>query len=1071
MLNNNKRNIKGRKSFGSKAGEVVGKGTRRVGKGIETTGKGVQATGKGVKAAGKGVEVAGKGVQVAGKGMQVAGKGMQAGGKAIGAAGSALTQAGAALSGTGVGAIVGVPLAALGAGAKVAGTGMDAAGKGTEIAGKGTETAGKGVEAAGKTTQQAGNAIDKTGQGISNTGKNVTNVGNQITRVANSANSKKEDIKQGIKDGGNLAKNVASGNILSAAKNALNLLKNKQLKKQLKRKIIMIILKYVALLIIIVALASCLFGIFNAMKDTMINLLSKASSFVSSAWQWLTDDYWIKLDESLDYVVDANTGEVLGISGNVKDEDLLDEKGETRDTVIEISTMVDAYVKQLGSQGISLQQLRILGDIDYSNDNLLDDEDNKKILEKYIAEFIRADIITQQPHKRSGTELVNPNNQNWVDGGVYLYRTTKELQLNEDDFVNGSYKKEKEPVENENYKQMTYMEPEKMRDMVKEINNSGNTSSMFSGNKQKVEELRYSYSINQDNGNLMIVEIKTIETKKSSAPLGSGFLGINDLSRWLQNNLNETAEYQLEIVERDYRELISKYTMPYEFLINLCEITQNPEFVYHVALLARETKIILAVQDNTTVEVEATLTRNVEKKKYVNYSGPSVEGATVSDLDPNQEEETITTTTQTPELKMEYADTWSFYEEFEYTKDIEGKITKNDPDPIVKEFVPSGDILSYVPEHEEYSLDPSLASPSGEPGKIKVEEHYEGEFVTKTETTIQTVTTTTTYSDPILKNSVEKSKQFLGLLRNDTGECPYDCYKEDTWVRQDPLALQCAKKAEFERQGKDVKYRIPNMTKMESPLNNLLSGVEMLYATLQSNSSGYNEDDLLLSDDQKKESYNIQNQYIADGDYGSAYVVKMQGLVEHLHYLMTFPDEKTYTIKDLLLDNIFGDDDEEDENYIPEYTWNGTTSELIEMLGMYAHQDMQESGILASVTVAQALLESGWGKSQLSATYNNYFGIKKGSGWYGPTVTMPTKEVINGQTITIKAEFRVYDSPLESLKNHSSILSNSRYSGVKGETNYRKAITIIKNGGYATDPNYVNKICQIIEQYGLTRFD
>ena len=53
----------------------------------------------------------------------------------------------------------------------------------------------------------------------------------------------------------------------------------------------------------------------------------------------------------------------------------------------------------------------------------------------------------------------------------------------------------------------------------------------------------------------------------------------------------------------NYKDYIEKYTMPYEFLINLCMITENPEFVYHVAKLARETEIMLVVQDDTTMEV------------------------------------------------------------------------------------------------------------------------------------------------------------------------------------------------------------------------------------------------------------------------------------------------------------------------------------------------------------------------------------------------------------------------------------------------------------------------------------
>ncbi len=94
------------------------------------------------------------------------------------------------------------------------------------------------------------------------------------------------------------------------------------------------------------------------------------------------------------------------------------------------------------------------------------------------------------------------------------------------------------------------------------------------------------------------------------------------------------------------------------------------------------------------------------------------------------------------------------------------------------------------------------------------------------------------------------------------------------------------------------------MTKTEAPYSKLVSGIDMLYALLQSNSTGYNE----------KDEYNTENQYIADKDYESAYVVKMQGLVEHLQYLMTFPENEEYDpeyLEDSINDNNY--DDSEDE--------------------------------------------------------------------------------------------------------------------------------------------------------------
>lgn len=829
---------------------------------------------------------------------------------------------------------------------------------------------------------------------------------------------KANEVKKAAEETAKLAANISSGNFIGAAKNALNLLKNKQFRKALKRKLIMFALQ--AMIPIIIAV--CFFSLLTSVKDKLVDFLSGAgnsiSTFFSKTWEWLTESNWIELDKELDYTT---------INGETKK-----------------ATIVDQYIYELSELGISLKDLRLLGEADYSNvEELLEDKDNKELVEKYIAEFIRADIITQQPHKTDGTAVVNPNNQNQIDGGVYFYRTKKEPSITEKEITNDIKENQELEVTDKDYKQMTYIDPEEFMNMAN--NNDKN--------------IRYKYSIDKDTGELLLAEIKTttvLPNQDVSNIIGQWFSSVDE---WLsQYGLAGETTYEVTVKRENYKEYISKYTMPYEFLINLCTITQNPEFVYHVALLARGSKIILAVQDNTTIERE-TVELEEDYQYFKNSSSSSTSGATQGETTTNKKRTVTTTTVQTPVLRVEYADTWSFYDEAEYTKNVD---TKRQETGVIPRNVQIPDTLPNYHEAIEPTYD-EVTSTIIDPGRS---EYWDGTFLVKTRTNTQTITKTTTYNEPILE-SVEKSKQFLGLLRNSTGKCEFDCYEEVAWRRQTPEAAYCAKYAEFDRNGINVQYRIPNMTRTESPLNKLLSGLDMLYATLQSNSSGYKEDKL-ISDEQITESYEIQEQYIADEDYESAYVVKMQGLVDHLRYLMTFPENESYTIKDLLLDTLFGDNEEE---YVPEYTWNGTTTELIEMLGNYAHEDMQESGILASVTVAQALLESGWGKSQLSATYNNYFGIKKGSGWDGPTVTLPTKEVINGQTITIKAEFRVYESPLESLKNHSRILSASRYSGVKGETDYRKAITIIKNGGYATDPGYVNKICKVIEQYGLTRFD
>ena len=159
---------------------------------------------------------------------------------------------------------------------------------------------------------------------------------------------------------------------------------------------------------------------------------------------------------------------------------------------------------------------------------------------------------------------------------------------------------------------------------------------------------------------------------------------------------------------------------------------------------------------------------------------------------------------------------------------------------------------------------------------------------------------------------------------------------------------------------------------------------------------------------------------------------------------------------------------------------------FIEEIGAMARADMAKRGICAAVTVAQAILESGWGKSDLAVKAKNIFGMKcslsgntwPGSSWDGKSsYNKSTGEYSSGSYTSVKADFRVYKNWSESVADHSAYLAGAkrgsaqRYAGLVGCTDYRKAAQIIKDGEYATSPDYVSKICNIVEQYNLTRFN
>lgn len=142
-----------------------------------------------------------------------------------------------------------------------------------------------------------------------------------------------------------------------------------------------------------------------------------------------------------------------------------------------------------------------------------------------------------------------------------------------------------------------------------------------------------------------------------------------------------------------------------------------------------------------------------------------------------------------------------------------------------------------------------------------------------------------------------------------------------------------------------------------------------------------------------------------------------------------------------------------------------------------ALQGLDLKGLFPSVIIAQAGLESGWGESSLAKTYNNHFGMKKGSGtnwggWTGQTVWLPTKEYIGGKMQTVNREFRVYPSFQASIADHNGLFFKlSRYKDVLTAKTPYEQVVAIKNGGYATDPGYVNKLMNLINENNLTRFD
>ena len=146
-----------------------------------------------------------------------------------------------------------------------------------------------------------------------------------------------------------------------------------------------------------------------------------------------------------------------------------------------------------------------------------------------------------------------------------------------------------------------------------------------------------------------------------------------------------------------------------------------------------------------------------------------------------------------------------------------------------------------------------------------------------------------------------------------------------------------------------------------------------------------------------------------------------------------------------------------------------TAESFLNVLKPYVLEDMKKTGILASLTASQAFIESNKGNSGLTTKANNLFGIK--GKYNGQSVTMQTTEYYNGVKTKVNAEFRKYPSWLESIADHSRLLSTKRYANLKGCVDYKQACVNIQKDGYATSPTYSDTLIKTIEKYQLYLWD
>ncbi len=150
-----------------------------------------------------------------------------------------------------------------------------------------------------------------------------------------------------------------------------------------------------------------------------------------------------------------------------------------------------------------------------------------------------------------------------------------------------------------------------------------------------------------------------------------------------------------------------------------------------------------------------------------------------------------------------------------------------------------------------------------------------------------------------------------------------------------------------------------------------------------------------------------------------------------------------------------------------------TPDEFIETMRPHAERAAKEIGVNPDLLIAQAALETGWGKRVIKnsdgSNSHNLFGIKASRSWNGDSVNVGSLEYRNGVAKKEVSAFRSYDSFTESFKDYVDFIKNqSRYEGaVEKAGNSRAYIKGLQTAGYATDPNYANKVMNILERKNL----
>ena len=424
-----------------------------------------------------------------------------------------------------------------------------------------------------------------------NSSPNIENVNQNNSEEQNKENKTQQDDKlnaqdmeQVAKSGASLAKNAATGNVVGAAKDALNLAKNKKIRNKIIRRTI---IQFASPILLIIFLAAAFLGVLGAVADTVGDVLGNIGQAIV--------DF---------FTVDSTDGAIT-----VTDE------------------QIDTIINSIEEQGISTEDLKLLGDYDEN----ASEAEKQRAVRKYIRKFYEAQAVTETLNYY---HYDSTNDKTY--GAIYVYRANGDV--NEDI---------------SNRQELTYISYDKMQEMIAD-------------NKKEATE---HFSID-DSDNLILASANETIVKTGS-----------DINYLTEDK--DQSSYKIVQKSINYKSLVSQYTTKMNFLIDLTLISQNPEFVSAVVDLIKDSRIEITIMDNTTTNVK-TVTHTY--KRYVRMSSdigptPGTSGSPYgfSNLDKTKDQLPLntditqtTTIERTPSIQINYVKTWFCEQRKNYTKNTDG---------------------------------------------------------------------------------------------------------------------------------------------------------------------------------------------------------------------------------------------------------------------------------------------------------------------------------------------------------------------------------------------------------------